>query len=249
MRARAIRRWIGTLRRWPVHPQWLLSVSRERRDLQSALAPLCGRVLDIGCADKHVGARLPEGCSYIGLDYPDTAIAMYRTRPDVFADACRLPFADASLQAVILKDVLEHVCGPQRALAEIGRVLCNGGKLVLWMPFIYPIHDAPHDFQRFTEHGLRDYLARHGLRVIELKPVLKPVATASLMCCLAFADMAETILLRRCWLLPVLPVLALLVLLTNLLGKAWSWLPASTFMPAFYRVLAVREPRLHEVET
>lgn len=243
MRSRTIRRWIGTLRRWPVHPQWLLSVGQERRELQAALAPLRGRVLDIGCADKHVGTRLPEGCSYIGLDYPDTAVAMYRTRPDVFADACRLPFADASLQAVILKDVLEHVRGPQRALAEIGRVLCDDGRLVLWMPFIYPIHDAPHDFQRFTEHGMRAYLAGHGLRVVELKPVLKPVATASLMCCLAFADMAETILLRRRWLLPLLPVLALLVLLTNLLGKAWSWLPASAFMPAFYRVLAVREKR------
>jgi hypothetical protein len=33
------------------------------------------------------------------------------------------------------------------------------------------------------------------------------------------------------------------VLLTNLAGKIWSWLPASNFMPAFYRVLAVREPR------
>lgn len=243
VRSRTIRRWIGALRRWPVHPQWLLSVSREQRELQSALAPLRGRVLDIGCADKHVAARLPEGCSYIGLDYPDTAIAMYRTRPDVFADAGHMPFPDGCMQAVILKDVLEHVCGPQRALAEIGRVLCDGGKLVLWMPFMYPIHDAPHDFQRFTEHGLRAYLAGHGLHVVELKPILKPVATASLMCCLAFADMAETILLRRRWLLPLLPVLALLVLLTNLAGKIWSWLPASNFMPAFYRVLAVREPR------
>lgn len=246
MRSRSIRRWIGTLRRWPVHPQWLLSVDGERHDLCSALAPLRGRVLDIGCADKHMAARLPGGCSYIGLDYPDTAITMYRTRPDVFADAGRMPFAEASMQAVILKDVLEHVCGPQRALAEISRVLADGGKLMLWMPFIYPIHDAPHDFQRFTEHGLRAYLAEHDLRVIELKPVLKPVATASLMCCLAFADMAETILLRRRWLLPLVPILALLVLLTNLLGKAWSWLPASTFMPAFYRVLAVRAPRLKQ---
>jgi hypothetical protein len=90
---------------------------------------------------------------------------------------------------------------------------------------------------------LHAYLAEHGLHVAELKPVLKPVAAASLMYCLAFADMAETILLRRRWLLPLLPVLALLVLLTNLAGKIWSWLPASNFMPAFYRVLAVREPR------
>lgn len=244
MRAQAIRRWIGTLRHWPVHPQWLIAGGEEGRDLESALAPLRGRVLDIGCADKRLASRLSVACNYIGLDYPDTAVGMYRTRPDVFADACRLPFANACMQAVILKDVLEHVRGPQQALAEIGRVLCDGGTLVLWMPFMYPIHDAPHDFQRYTEHGLRAYLAAHGLRVIALKPVLKPAATAALLGCLAFADMAETIVLRRRWLLPLVPVLALLVLLTNLAGKMWSWLPAGTFMPAFYRVLAAREPRL-----
>ena len=54
--------------------------------------------------------------------------------------------------------------------------------------------------------------------------------------------MAENILTRQRWLLPLLPVLALLVLVANLFGKVWSWLPASVFMPAFYRVLAVREP-------
>jgi hypothetical protein len=30
---------------------------------------------------------------------------------------------------------------------------------------------------------------------------------------------------------------------SNLAGKIWSWWPASKSMPAFYRVLAVREPR------
>ena len=69
VRSRAIRRWIGALRRWPVHPQWLIATGAERRDLQAALAPVRGRVLDIGCADKHLCAQLLENCTYIGLDY------------------------------------------------------------------------------------------------------------------------------------------------------------------------------------
>ena len=183
---------------------------------------------------------MPTGCEYIGLDYPDTAVNMYHTRPDVFADARGLPFTTGSIQGVIFKDVLEHVRGPERVLAEIGRVLEPGGILVLWMPFMYPIHDAPYDFQRYTEHGLETYLADHGLKVTQLLPVLTPVETASLMLCLAFADTAEQILLKRRWLLPLLPVLALFVLMANLMGKALSWLPATRFMPAFYRLMAVR---------
>jgi SAM-dependent methyltransferase len=228
---------------WPLHPQWLLAISGEGSDLDAALTPLQGRVLDIGCADRHLARRLSGKAQYIGLDYPSTALGMYGTRPDVFGDARALPFADAGLDAVILKDVLEHLEGPEAALAEIARVLRAGGRLVLWMPFIYPIHDAPHDFQRFTAHAMSAYLGAKGFRVLELKPVLKPVETAALMCCLSLADAAEQILIRRRWLLPVVPVLALLVLLSNLFGKGLSWLPSSQFMPAFYRVAAERERR------
>ena len=240
MRARLIRQWIGKIRKLPLHPQWLLAVSGEERALTAALTGFHGRVLDIGCADRRLAKLLPAGCEYIGLDYPDTAVNMYHTRPDVFADARGLPFATGSIQGVIFKDVLEHVRGPESVLAEIGRVLEPGGILVLWMPFMYPIHDAPYDFQRYTEHGLDTYLADHGLKVTQLMPVLTPVETASLLLCLAFADSAEQILLKRRWLLPLLPVLALFVLIANLLGKALSWLPATRFMPAFYRLIAVR---------
>ena len=103
MRAAAIRKLVGHFRRWPVHPQWLLHVSGEERDLDAALARLEGNVLDVGCAGRRLASRLASGCMYTGLDYPDTATAMYRTRPDVFGDACRLPFADGSFDAVILK--------------------------------------------------------------------------------------------------------------------------------------------------
>jgi SAM-dependent methyltransferase len=202
-------------------------------------------VLDIGCTDKRLSRQLPADCFYIGLDYLDTAVGMYGTRPDVFADATTLPFENGCMDAVILKDVLEHVGGPHRALSEIGRVMRDGGRLMLWMPFIYPIHDAPFDFQRFTEHGLRRYLSECGFVTLEFTPVLKPAETASLMICLALADTAEQILLRRRWLLPLLPVLALFVLLTNLTGKLFGLLPATQFMPAFYRVMAVRKQGPH----
>jgi hypothetical protein len=38
MRAQAIRRWIGTLRRWPVHPPWLLSVGQDHAAFYRVLA-------------------------------------------------------------------------------------------------------------------------------------------------------------------------------------------------------------------
>jgi SAM-dependent methyltransferase len=240
MRAAAIRKLVGYFRRWPVHPQWLLHVSGEERDLDDALSRLEGNVLDIGCAGRRLASRVPAHCTYTGLDYPDTATAMYRTRPDVFADACMLPFAEGIFDSVILKDVLEHIGDPEAALAEIARTLRPGGRLMLWMPFIYPIHDAPYDFQRLTEHGLGRRLASHGFDVEDLDPVLSPIESASLMIALALSDAAERIVTQRRLLLPIVPVLAVLVLVANLAGKALSRLPSTRFMPASYRVMAIR---------
>lgn len=243
MRAAWIRRRLARVRWLPVHPQWLLHASDEASDLDEALTGLHGDVVDVGCSGKGLASRIPANCRYIGLDYPDTALGLYGTRPDVFADARSLPFADASLGGVILKDVLEHICMPEKALLEIGRVLADGGRLVVWMPFIYPIHDAPYDFQRFSEYGLGAYLAHAGMRMESLKPALAPVETASLLMALALADVCEQILLRRKWLVFLLPFLGLSIAFVNVAGKVLSWLPCTKFMPAFYRVTAVREVR------
>lgn len=241
MRGGSLRKMIGGLRRWPVHPQWLLSASDEAQQLRHALSSFSGTVLDIGSADGRLARMLPPGCRYVGLDYPGTAIGMYGTKPDVFADAGCLPFGDAGIDCVVLKDVLEHVRGPQRALAEIARVIRPGGRLMLWMPFMYPIHDAPHDYQRFTAHGLVAYLTEHGFEVRDMQPVLKGIGTAGLLASLAFADAGEQILTRKRWLLPMVPVLGGLVLTSNILARGLAWLPGSGFMPAFYRLVAVRK--------
>jgi hypothetical protein len=106
---------------------------------------------------------------------------------------------------------------------------------------MYPIHDAPHDYQRFTEHGLRAYLAGHGFEVENLKPVLHNIEAAALLTCLALADAGEQILARKQILLfPMLPILGCLVLITNLVARGLAWLPGTCFMPAFYRLVAIR---------
>lgn len=235
-----MRKFAGRFRRWPIHPQWLLGGREERSALAAACDSLAGIVVDIGCADRRVATYLPASCSYVGVDYPRTATDLYGTRPDVFADARRLPFRDASLDGIILKDVLEHVDGPGAALAECGRTLRDGGKLVLWMPFMYPVHDAPHDYQRFTRHGLEALLAGSGFEVVQATEVPKPIRTAGLLMSLALADACEQIVVRRKMLLPLLPFLVGLIASSNLCAYVLGFLPGGDFMPAFIRILAVR---------
>lgn len=178
-----------------------------------------GRVVDVGCASRWIEEALPPGCEYIGLDYPATGRDLYGAHPDVFADAARLPFGDASVDCIVLFEVLEHVAEPRSALAEAARVLRPGGRLLLTVPFMYPMHDEPHDYQRFTWHGLARETGRAGLTVNHLEGSLTAIESAGLLMCLALGGAAKTYLDRKSPLAVLIPVLVTLILLVNC--SAW----------------------------
>lgn len=64
-------------------------------------------------------------------------------------------FHDAKFSAVFCFEVLEHVQDPFSAAKEILRVLQPGGLLIGSTPFMLGVHDAPHDYFRYTRYGLR----------------------------------------------------------------------------------------------
>jgi len=238
-------RWVAKGFRWvrrtPLHPQWFVSSDQDSR--RRHLHRLSGTVLDIGCSDRALESQLPSGCCYLGLDHYVTARAFYDTRPDVFGDACKLPLRDDCMDGVMVFEVLEHVPDPQAALSEIARVMRPGGVFLLSVPFMYPIHNAPYDFHRFTRHALLHALQEHGFTVEVINPRLRSMEVGGLILSLALGDVGRRIICRYRWALPVLPLLGLLVCLVNV--SAWMLarlLPGSDFMPGGYEVVAVRNP-------
>ena len=138
---------------------------RELLRAVRALGPeIRGRVLDVGCGGRPyesvIGAH-----EYVGLEL-DTPENRLRQKADVFYDGRRLPFDDASFDAVICNQVLEHVFEPDAFLKEIARVLRGGGRLLLTVPFVWDEHEQPWDFGRYSSFGLKAILSRNGLRVL-----------------------------------------------------------------------------------
>lgn len=76
-------------------------------------------------------------------------------KPDTVGDAHSLAFDDESFEVILCTEVLEHLHTPQKAIDEMRRVLKTDGILILTTRFVFPIHDAPHDYYRYTEYGLR----------------------------------------------------------------------------------------------
>lgn len=90
---------------------------------------------------------------------PDTDAVSFDLRHadgvDLVADGHAMPFADGSVDVVVIQAVLEHVMDATRVVAEIGRVLRPGGLVYSDTPFLQPYHADPTDWQRFTLPGHR----------------------------------------------------------------------------------------------
>jgi len=97
------------------------------------------RILEVGVGEGIVSDRLRErfpGVPVIGVDLPDVELAdewAERGLSAMFGDATTLPFADGTFDLVLAIEVLEHIPGPERALAELARV-CSS-TLIASVPF------------------------------------------------------------------------------------------------------------------
>ena len=235
-----LKKLVDGLRQTPFHPQWF-ALKDERPNLEASCAQLHGTVLDVGCAEGKPKAFLPSGASYIGLDYYSTATDWYKTRPDVFGDAQALPFADNSIDHALLLDVIEHIPEPDRSLAELYRILKPGGSLTLQVPFLYPLHDDPLDFHRWTRHGLRRAAARHGFSVNDEIAIGHPIETAALNGNIALSKTIINWLTGRNPLALSVLVLPFLILTVNC--SAWLLARLSRqddMMPHTYRVIWIK---------
>jgi SAM-dependent methyltransferase len=132
-----------------------------------------GRLLDVGCGNKpYQPIFAPHVTEYIGIEheatFAATAAGHQGTRPDLTYDGQRIPFPDQSFDTVLNVQVLEHTPQPRLLLSEMARVLKPGGLLILSAPFQFRLHEQPHDYYRYTSHGLRHLLDEAGLDVEEI---------------------------------------------------------------------------------
>lgn len=134
-----------------------------------------GDLLDIGCGEKPHEDWFDHVDNYVGIDIDKT-----NTDADVCGTATNLPFQDDSFDMIISTQVLEHLPDPSAFFDEVNRVLRSDGRGFITTNQMYPLHEEPNDYYRFTRYGLK-YLANQSHLTIE-----KTIETGSLLmrvCC------------------------------------------------------------------
>lgn len=144
---------------------WFMNGLKLRYLLED-LAPVHGRVLDVGCGAgqvaKAVKRERPDltvmGCdvSHAALDAARESAGGVEFR---LSAAERLPYEDGELDFVWIFDVLEHVEDPQAVLREVARVLKSGGGFHI----VLPLEGQPRTLYSLVGAGTRwTAKARHG---------------------------------------------------------------------------------------
>jgi demethylmenaquinone methyltransferase/2-methoxy-6-polyprenyl-1,4-benzoquinol methylase len=118
-----------------------------RRATRAALELKPGeRVLDVGAGTGVSTQELARSGAYaVGVDLSVGMLRVgKRARPEVpllAGDALRLPFGDATFDAVTISFALRNVVDTPAAIRELGRVTRPGGRLVV-CEFSHPTHAA-----------------------------------------------------------------------------------------------------------
>ncbi len=145
--------------------------------LRAARVPADGVVADLGCSSGHllaeVARELPRA-TLVGIDAEAAGLpAARRNVPQAIlahASATDLPFADASVNAFLALNLLEHVPDDAAALREMRRSLVPGGRAVLVVPAnprLYDYYDAHlrHE-RRYARGELAARAEKAGLRSV-----------------------------------------------------------------------------------
>jgi SAM-dependent methyltransferase len=149
-------------------------VNRDRWVAAQAASLHAGaRVLDMGAGSCPYRALFAH-CRYETQDFAGLGDDQLRDggygQIDYRCDIADVPVEDASFDAILCTEVLEHVAEPIKAVHEMARILKPGGRLMLTAPLGSGIHQEPyHYYGGYTPYWYRDFLGAAGFSQITVE--------------------------------------------------------------------------------
>lgn len=129
---------------------------------------LKGHLVDLGCGEApYKEYFLQYVDKYTGVDWSKT---YHNSGADIESDLnVSINLDDDIADSIISLSVMEHLCEPQIFLNESYRILKPGGWMILQVPWQWWIHEAPHDYFRYTPYGLKYMFEKAGFVDVEVE--------------------------------------------------------------------------------
>ena len=140
--------------------------------INSSLIYFNGSLLDIGCGKMPYKEHIIQNSSikeYIGLDIENALLYDESVNPDFTWNGKTMPFENDQFETAFATEVLEHCAEPLQVLQETWRVMKSGGCFFFTVPFLWNLHEVPHDEYRYTPFALKRLLEAAGFKQIEIK--------------------------------------------------------------------------------
>lgn len=154
-----------------LYRNWRLYIEPERLRMRKVCrqwirrTPPGGLVLEIGGGTAFLRSTIEKavpGVRYFSGDIAPTEAT------GIVLDATALPLADASADAVLALEVLEHIEQPEQMISEVARVMRDDAIGIVTVPFMFGVHDF-RDYHRFTPLGFQTLLNAYGLELDEVR--------------------------------------------------------------------------------
>jgi SAM-dependent methyltransferase len=145
---RAIGRLVFGSRRWAF-----------KQTAELALGVSGARILEIGSGRRDLGEDQFTVRHLFGADNEFIQSDVDPSFGHEVVDVTSMEFEE-EFDLILCLYVLEHVYDFMSAIDGIHRALRPGGRVVIVLPHLYPYHDEPTDFWRFTEYSITKMLER-----------------------------------------------------------------------------------------
>ena len=215
---------------------------RQFLEETAATIPADALVLDAGAGECQYRG-LFQHTRYVPVDFAKGDTEWNYSGLSVIARLTELPFGDATFDAVICTQVLEHVPEPKQVLRELSRTLKPGGRVLFTAPGTGEEHQQPYDFYRYTSFGLQYLFGQAGFEIVEMRRL------GGMFWFLAIVTPRINTFLFRKWMKIALFPLYLLSKLTlglilPLLFHRWERLDAEKDLVLNYGVIARKKPSI-----
>lgn len=136
------------------------------KQLRAFVPDIKGEVYDLGCGNMHYKGFIESlNAHYVGVDWNNSLHSA--VLPDLLCDLnSKFSIETNAADTILCISVLEHLKNPEAFLKEVRRIVKSEGTVFFQVPFMWHVHEAPHDYRRFTKYALNNMFVDAGFNNI-----------------------------------------------------------------------------------